>query len=441
MKVANDAGPRRASAAMGAKQHFRGDFKAVMVLPGHGIGGNHHLFNDDRAIIGARADQQATGFRRPGRARGPRDHGLVVGLQMHRLGPGRRVMAIDHFALCCHRHGRIITSQAKPHSMEPPAEPVDLRLADDIAGQRLDKALAAAMAPMSRMRVQALIQDGKVRLNDAICTDPARKLAGGERINVEVPAPVKAQPAAEAMALNILYEDADLVVLDKPAGLVVHPAPGHHGGTLVNALIAHCGDQLSGIGGVARPGIVHRLDKDTSGVMVVAKSDAAHQGLAALFASHDIERVYTALVWGRPTPLAGRIEAAIGRHARDRKKMAVQQPGRGRHAATRYRVKRVFGGGAKAFAAEVECQLETGRTHQVRVHLASIGNPLIGDRYYGGGRVLGLQAMAQFPRQALHAQVLGFRHPISGAALRFETPPPADMQALAHALEKEKGVA
>ncbi|GAB4136390.1 MAG: RluA family pseudouridine synthase [Sphingomonadales bacterium] len=325
--------------------------------------------------------------------------------------------------------------------MEPPADPVEIRLTDDCAGQRLDKALAAAMAPMSRMRVQALIQDGQVRLNDVVCTDPARKLSGGEQVRVQVPPPAKASPAAEAIALNILHEDADLVVLDKPAGLVVHPAPGHQGGTLVNALIAHCGDQLSGIGGVARPGIVHRLDKDTSGVMVVAKSDAAHQGLAALFANHDIERAYCALAWGRPTPLAGRIEAAIGRHPRDRKKMAVQQPGRGRHAATRYRVMRVFGSAAKPFAAEVCCQLETGRTHQVRVHLASIGNPLIGDRYYGGGRVLGLTAMAQFPRQALHAQVLGFRHPISGADLRFETPPPADMQALAHALATEKGVA
>ncbi|RME66248.1 MAG: RluA family pseudouridine synthase, partial [Alphaproteobacteria bacterium] len=234
-------------------------------------------------------------------------------------------------------------------------------------------------------------------------------------------------------------EDADLIVLDKPAGLVVHPAPGHHGGTLVNALLAHCSGRLSGIGGVERPGIVHRLDKDTSGVMVVAKSDAAHRDLAAQFAVHAIERAYTAVVWGRPTPLVGRVEGAIARHAHERKKMAVVAGARGRAAVTHYRVEQAFGPAAKPLAARVACRLETGRTHQVRVHMASIGHPLIGDRAYGGGRTLGLSAMRHFPRQALHAQRLGFRHPVSGRAMAFAAPLPADMAALLAALAAEKG--
>lgn len=323
--------------------------------------------------------------------------------------------------------------------MEGARQPIHITLAADVAGQRLDKALAAALEGLSRVRLQALIAEGRILVDGAAAQSASRRVAGGEKISIDIPPPKPLALTGEDIPLAILYEDADLIVLDKPAGLVVHPAPGHHGGTLVNALLAHCQGRLSGIGGVERPGIVHRLDKDTSGVMIVAKSDAAHQGLAQQFAAHDIDRAYTAIVWGRPTPLAGRIEGAIGRHSRDRKKMAVVASGQGRSAATRYRVERVFGPAAKPFAAQVGCTLETGRTHQVRVHMASIGHPLIGDSYYGGGRTLGLAAMPVFPRQALHARRLALHHPVTGTPLVFETPPPADMQALIAALEDEKG--
>ena len=269
-------------------------------------------------------------------------------------------------------------------------------------------------------------RDGVV-LGDA----SAKALAGDYAILV--PPPIPAEPQPEAIPLSILFEDEHLIVLDKPPGIAVHPAPGSETGTLVNALLHHCGDSLSGIGGVARPGIVHRIDKDTSGVMVVAKSDAAHQGLSALFAAHDIDRVYVALVRGAPTPSRGTIETRLGRSAHDRKKMAVLKTG-GREAITHYRVEAAFGPEDRPLAARVSCRLETGRTHQIRVHMASKGSPCLGDPVYGSGPaaapVREAIAAAGLHRQALHAQVLGFVHPVTGETLRFESTLPADMATL-----------
>lgn len=252
-----------------------------------------------------------------------------------------------------------------------------------------------------------------------------------------LPPVAAADPRPEAIPLAVLYEDAHLIVADKPAGMAAHPAPGSQTGTLVNALLYHCGDSLSGIGGVARPGIVHRLDKDTSGVMVAAKTDAAHAGLSALFAAHDIERTYIALTRGAPSPERGRIETRIGRSTHDRKKMAVLKSG-GREAVTDYRVQRTFGAPARAggapLAARVACALHTGRTHQIRVHMASKGAPILGDPVYGSGApaasVRDAIAASGLARQALHAAVLGFVHPVTGEALRFETAPPQDMARL-----------
>ena len=304
------------------------------------------------------------------------------------------------------------------------------------AGGRLDKALAEAFPTLSRARIQALLADGAVSLEgQAVAGGSAKARSGLYAIALPPVAPADPQP--EAIALMVLYEDADLIVVDKPAGMAAHPAPGSETGTLVNALLAHCGDSLSGIGGVARPGIVHRLDKDTSGVMVAAKSDRAHAGLSALFATHDIERTYVALTRGAPSPARGRIETRLGRSNADRKKMAVLKTG-GREAVTDYAVQRTFGQPARAggapLAARVACTLHTGRTHQIRVHMASKGSPLLGDPVYGSGSpaaaVRAAVAQAGLTRQALHAAVLGFVHPVTGAPLRFETAPPADMQAL-----------
>ncbi|MCP5432229.1 MAG: RluA family pseudouridine synthase [Alphaproteobacteria bacterium] len=300
-------------------------------------------------------------------------------------------------------------------------------------GERLDRALAAALPELSRSRLKALIEAGHVRLAGAPVTDPAKKLAAHAEIVVELPAPAEAAPRGEGIALDILYEDAHLIVIDKPAGLVVHPGAGNAAGTLVNALIAHCGESLSGIGGVARPGIVHRLDKDTSGIMVAAKTDLAHRALSAAFARRDIERRYIALVRGVPARPAGEIEGAIARSPANRQKMAVLA--RGKPALTRYRTLARYAG-----AAKLECALATGRTHQIRVHLAHIGHAVIGDPLYGRGtRAKGPggaagEAMAAFPRQALHAASLGFVHPATGERLAFSRPPPADMAALEAAL-------
>jgi len=306
-------------------------------------------------------------------------------------------------------------------------------------GRRLDQLLAAALPALSRSRLKALILEGRVASAGAVISEPSRRVKPGERFDVAVPPAAPAAPRAQAIPLEILFEDEALIVIAKPAGLTVHPAPGNPDKTLVNALLAHCGASLSGIGGVARPGIVHRLDKDTSGVMVAAKTDAAHASLTAQFQSRSIERVYQALVWGTPRPATGRIEGAIGRSPRDRKKMAVLRRG-GKAAATRYRVVKTFG----TAAALVECRLETGRTHQVRVHLAHNNHPLVGDPLYGRARHRGAaefppsarKMLEAFRRQALHAAVLGFDHPTSGARLRFEAPLPSDFSNLLNSLEK-----
>ena len=306
----------------------------------------------------------------------------------------------------------------------------------DAPGVRLDKALAAAFPTLSRARLQALLAEGAVRRDGQPITSGSAKAQAG-LYAVVMPPVVAATPQPEAIPLTVLFEDADLIVIDKAPGMAAHPAPGCETGTLVNALLAHCGAGLSGIGGVARPGIVHRLDKDTSGVMVAAKSDRAHAGLSALFATHDIERTYIALTRGAPTPEKGRIQTQIGRSNSDRKKMAVLKAG-GREAITDYVVQKTFGQPAKAsaapLAARVACTLHTGRTHQIRVHLASKGSPLLGDPVYGSGSpaipVRAAVAEVGLTRQALHAAVLGFVHPVTGQALRFETAPPEDMQRL-----------
>ena len=312
-----------------------------------------------------------------------------------------------------------------------------ISLGPEAAGERLDKALAAAAPDLSRARIQALISAGRLMRGETALANPSAKAAPGE-YRLELPPPEPAEPEPQAIPLRVLYEDADLIVIDKPAGMAVHPAPGTPDGTLVNALLHHCRGGLSGIGGVARPGIVHRLDKDTSGVMVAAKTDAAHAGLSALFSRHDIERVYVALVRGAPHPARGTIETQLGRSPNDRKKMAVLKSG-GRHAVTLYAVQRAFGPQQKPLAARVAATLKTGRTHQIRVHLASKGTPCLGDPVYGSGpaapAVRAAVAEAELHRQALHAAVLGFRHPVTGEALRFESPLPPDMARLQALLE------
>jgi len=317
-------------------------------------------------------------------------------------------------------------------------EVVSVTLDDRSDGVRLDRALAEAAPQLSRARIQALIVAGAVRRADGTAVlRGSDRTAAGEVYEILVPAAVAAEPQPQALALSVLFEDAHLIVLDKPAGMAAHPAPGTPDGTLVNALLHHCGDSLSGIGGVARPGIVHRLDKDTSGVMVAAKTDAAHQGLSRLFAAHDIDRVYLALTRGVPQPASGTVATRIGRSPSDRKKMAVLRAG-GREAVTHYAVERTFASGG---AARVRCTLETGRTHQIRVHMSHKGAPVLGDAVYGASpptaRVRAAIAASVLARQALHAAVLGFVHPVTGARLRFETPLPPDMAALTAALEAE----
>jgi 23S rRNA pseudouridine1911/1915/1917 synthase len=320
--------------------------------------------------------------------------------------------------------------------LEPAGETLVATLGPEQAGERLDKALTAALPTLSRARLQALMSRGAVTLDGEVVIDASGKARAGE-YHILVPPPAPAEPLPQAIPLTVLYEDAHLIVVDKAAGMAAHPAPGSHDRTLVNALLAHCGDSLSGIGGVARPGIVHRLDKDTSGVMVAAKTDAAHRGLAALFERHDIERAYVALARGAPDPLRGTITTQIGRSSSDRKKMAVLKSG-GREAITHYAVEAAYGPALKPSASRVLCRLETGRTHQIRVHLASKGSPCLGDPTYGSGpptpAVRQAIAAAGLTRQALHAAVLGFDHPITGKTLRFETPLPPDMAALEEGL-------
>lgn len=314
------------------------------------------------------------------------------------------------------------------------------------AGERIDRLLAAKFEALSRSRVQGLIHSGHVRTTRGTIEDPGYRVKSGEQIAVDVPPLEPSQPVGEARALSIVYEDDHLVVVDKPAGLVVHPAPGHSSGTLVNALIAHCGDSLSGIGGIRRPGIVHRLDKDTSGLIVVAKTDAAHRGLTAQFAAHGhdgaLERAYLALAWGAFDKPAGSIDAPLGRSMRNRTKIAVSRGPLGRRAVTRYCVLERLGGGRGPIVSRIKLVLETGRTHQIRVHLAHIGHPLLGDPVYGTGFAASAKrlsagaqdALSALGRQALHAAVLGFVHPVTGKRQHFASPLPNDMDALLKAL-------
>ncbi|MFP5077297.1 RluA family pseudouridine synthase [Rhizobium sp. YIM 134829] len=330
------------------------------------------------------------------------------------------------------------------------ADRKELKAGPDAAG-RLDAYLAEALAgAFSRSRIKALIEGGEVAVNDGVVTEPKRKVQPGDRIVIGLPEPEDPEPKGEDIPLDVLYEDNDVIVLVKPPGIVVHPGAGNWTGTLVNALIHHCGSSLSGIGGVRRPGIVHRLDKDTSGVMVVAKNDQAHRHLSDQFADHGrtgpLERAYAAIVWGRPRGLKGTIDAPLGRAA-DRTRRAVKREDAedAREAITHYEVVARYHEkpDATALAAMVECRLETGRTHQIRVHMAHIGHPLIGDADYGAAfrtksNLLPEAAKAvvdRFPRQALHAFMLAFEHPSTGETMRFTSDLPEDMQDLAAALQ------
>src|ERR1700733_2888790 len=314
---------------------------------------------------------------------------------------------------------------------------------DDHAGWRLDRFLAAALPDFSRSRLQQLLETGAVSLGTATIKDANHRVKPGDGFTVTVPPTAPAVPQGQDIPLEVVYEDKDLIVINKPAGLVVHPAAGNPDGTLVNALIAHCGTDALAIGGEARPGIVHRLDKDTSGLLVAAKTERAMASLAKQFANHTIERAYNAVVWGAPRDSTGMIESQIGRSPFDRKRMAVLRGG-GKLAPTRYKVLEKFGPGDRPFASLIECRLETGRTHQIRVHLTHLGHPLIGDPTYGRAHrpprakteieEKGFAAAANFPRQALHAWLLGFQHPSTHQATRFESPWPEDFAALVAAL-------
>jgi 23S rRNA pseudouridine1911/1915/1917 synthase len=314
-----------------------------------------------------------------------------------------------------------------------------IRVGENDDGGRLDRVLALHFPELSRTRLKRLIQAGHVTQNEQALRDPSLRVKYDQNFVVILPEPEDAAPKAQPIALDIRFEDAHLIVIDKPAGMVVHPAPGNPDGTLVNAVLGHCGTSLSGIGGIRRPGIVHRLDKDTSGLMVVAKTEAAHHALSRDFAAHLIDRAYTAFVWGVPAPPVGEIAGNIGRSTANRKKMAVVREGSGKPAITRYRVERAF----HAYAALVQCRLATGRTHQIRVHLAHLGHPLIGDPVYGtrAGRSVARGGptgarIAAFPRQALHARLLGFTHPVEKRHLEFDSPLPADLYELAQSLER-----
>lgn len=322
-----------------------------------------------------------------------------------------------------------------------------LTVPDGAAGSRLDQWMAGELAPdLSRSRVKALIEAGSVTLNGKPVLEAKHKLKADDVISLEVPEATPAEPVGEDIDLDILHEDEDVIVINKPAGLVVHPGNGNWTGTLVNALIHHCGESLSGIGGVKRPGIVHRLDKDTSGVMVVAKNDKAHKNLSEAFADHglngDLERAYLALVWGTPNQPSGVIEAHLGRSTKDRLKQAVVAESRedARHAVTHFTVVERFGQkpDGTAVASLVECRLETGRTHQIRVHMSHIGHPLIGDQDYGQAFKTKVNKLPEplattvrdFHRQALHAYLLAFSHPSSGDFMEFESELPEDMETL-----------
>ena len=326
----------------------------------------------------------------------------------------------------------------------PLSQLLEATVAADEAGERLDRYLGRRFPETSRARFQALIANGCVAVEGQAQTEARRKMKAGEHIEVRLPQPVAAEPLPETIPLAIVYEDDALIVIDKPKGLVVHPAAGHETGTLVNALIAHCGESLSGIGGVRRPGIVHRLDKDTSGLLVVAKTDQAHKGLSEQFAAHGrdgrLERAYLAVVWGAPERKHGTVDAPIGRHATARERMSVAHRSGSREAVTHYDVEESFG--APPYASLLRCRLETGRTHQIRVHMAHIGHPLLGDATYGKGFKASIgklpeeaqAALKALGRQALHAAVLGFEHPVTLEPMHFESAPPSDLAQLIAAL-------
>ncbi len=311
----------------------------------------------------------------------------------------------------------------------------NVRAGEDHSGARLDSFLAQAVSGLSRSRLKKLIADGHVTCDENPVKDPAFKVKPGQDFHIIVPEPEEATPRPQDIPLHVVYEDDQLIVVNKPPGLVVHPAPGNPDHTLVNALLAHCGESLSGIGGVKRPGIVHRLDKDTSGLMIAAKTDTAHAVLAKQFASHSMERAYLAVVRGVPSPPQGEIIGNIGRNPKNRKKMAVLPRG-GKPALTRYRLIRTLGKSDPPVASLVECRLATGRTHQIRVHMTKIGHPLVGDPLYGRAwRPAGVPddtaaAIAAFKRQALHATMIGFEHPTSAKKLKFEQEIPLDMKEL-----------
>jgi 23S rRNA pseudouridine1911/1915/1917 synthase len=319
------------------------------------------------------------------------------------------------------------------------------RVAPGQGGERLDRFLAAAAVNLSRTRIKSLIEAGHASIDGATVKDPSHLLRAGQTAALRLPPPADPTPLGEHIPLEIVFEDEHLIVIDKPAGLVVHPAAGHESGTLVNALIAHCGASLSGIGGVRRPGIVHRLDKDTSGLLVVAKTDAAHRGLAKLFADHGknlpLTRAYLAFVWGTPARPSGTIDVPLARHATGRQKIAVVPAGRGRRALTHWRLIESFAGEASL----ISCRLETGRTHQIRVHMAHIGHPVLGDPVYATGfksKTARLPPEAQacleaLSRQALHAAALGFPHPVTGVQMHFTSALPPDLRSLRDALAGE----
>lgn len=331
------------------------------------------------------------------------------------------------------------------------ADRKELKAGSDAEG-RLDLWLARSLkGEISRSRIKDLILAGEVAVNGLTVREVRHRIEPGDRVRLTLPEPVDASPEPEDLPLDILHEDDDVIVLDKPPGLVVHPGAGNPSGTLVNALLHHCGESLSGIGGVRRPGIVHRLDKDTSGIIVVAKNDVAHRSLAAQFADHGrtgaLRRAYLALVWGTPRPLRGKVDAPLGRSATDRTKRVVKRgdASDARHAVTHYQVQTRYGAANEPdVAALVECRLETGRTHQIRVHMAHIGHPIVGDRDYGAGFLTkanrlpaaSADVLSAFRRQALHAHLLRFEHPRDGQIMQFQAPPPPDMRALLAAFDR-----
>lgn len=391
MEVPHDRRSSRPRVAPGGDQGGGIDFEAAQRVGGDIIGQPHGI---DPA--GA-AQQQSTAFFRSG-------------------GCGGRTQTCDNLT-CYFQHHSHLLPVAQGESI---IEGVIAR------GQRLDKSLADASG-LSRERVKALLGEGHVTLDGQVISQPSLKPAAPAAFRIMVPRAVPARAEAQDIPLNIAFEDEYLIVVDKPAGLVVHPAAGNLDGTLVNALLHHCHGQLSGIGGVARPGIVHRIDKDTSGLLVVAKTDAAHEGLARQFADHSIVRAYHAVVGGRPVPAAGTVTGAIGRSSTNRKKMALVEDGRGKHAITHFRTLEPLDS-----ATLIECRLETGRTHQVRVHMSSIGNALLGDPVYGRiiPRLRPILSRLEFHRQALHAMELGFVHPVTRERAHFVSTLPADLRGL-----------